>query len=498
MPMRSVAAVFLALSSATGALVAQAPPNPTSAQIGYGALKNRLRPQGELAAQIAVIDSGIALANRHGQTAEVRRLIAKGTALLNNRPWTDEDDFRQSLSVRSEQLFVDPAHPYRVRLEQTFAPTLALRTAPSARVSIRPLGGAEATAQTSRPLAEFADIGRDLRDAPFRMDLDLSSVADGNYLLDVEVLDSARSLGRASLRIAVLRGFRARLAALETAATSAPPAVRADLLFPSDYVRKIEQGLIEIGRFNQATDLTAAEEVAAAVKAGKDPFAGRTGHFERHYVLESVNEIMPYRVFVPSTFVPGKRMPLLIALHGAGGTEDGFMDGYEGQLPALAEKHGYIVASPLGYRPTGGYGSPILARGRMSELSEQDVMQVLARMRRDYPVDERRIYLMGHSMGGIGTWHLGSKYPEIWAALGSFAGMGAPQTMTRMKAIPQFVVHGDADFTVPVARSRAMVEEMKKLGVDHRYIEVAGGGHGNVVTPNLAAMFEFFNAKKRP
>ena len=46
-------------------------------------------------------------------------------------------------------------------------------------------------------------------------------------------------------------------------------------------------------------------------------------------------------------------------------------------------------------------------------------MQVLARMRRDYKVDDSRIYLMGHSMGAIGTWLLGAKYPDIWAALGT-------------------------------------------------------------------------------
>jgi predicted peptidase len=50
-------------------------------------------------------------------------------------------------------------------------------------------------------------------------------------------------------------------------------------------------------------------------------------------------------------------------------------------------------------------------------------------------------------MGAIGTWFLGAKYPDIWAALGTVAGTGNPQTMTAMKHIPQFVVHGDADPT---------------------------------------------------
>jgi predicted esterase len=47
--------------------------------------------------------------------------------------------------------------------------------------------------------------------------------------------------------------------------------------------------------------------------------------------------------------------------------------------------------------------------------------------------------------------------------------MGTPETVARMKAIPQFVVHGDADPTVAVAGSRAMVAEMRTLGADVTY-----------------------------
>jgi predicted peptidase len=124
-------------------------------------------------------------------------------------------------------------------------------------------------------------------------------------------------------------------------------------------------------------------------------------------------------------------------------------------------------------------------------------MQVLARIRQGYKIDERRIYLMGHSMGAIGTWFLGAKYPDIWAALGLIAGLGNPQSVAAMRHIPQFVVHGDADPTVPVAGSRSMVAEMKKLGVDYVYVEVPGGNHTEIAVPNLAAMFEFFNAKRK-
>jgi len=490
----------LLLTLLASAAFAQSAPNTTLALIGYNALKTSAKPQGELGAQIAALDTAIRAAQQRGQTAEVRHLIAKGTALLSNRVWADTNDYRQSLVLRTEHLFVDPALPYSVRLEQTYAPSIALAANLTALATLRsaPLPGPRPPDAAPRTLNQFTDISRDLRDSPLRMELNLAGTPNGDYILEVFVSDSTRPLGSARMRITVFANLGPRLAALETQATAASPDIRADLRYPGDYVRKIDRGVIAIGGFNVAAELASADSIAASAAAGKNPFVGRTAGFERHYVLESAGEIMPYRVFVPSAYDGKTAMPLIIALHGAGGTEDGFMDGYGGVVPKLAEQHGYLVATPLGFRIDGGYGSPIMNAGRNAEPSEQDVMQVLARMRQDYKVDDRRIYLMGHSMGGIGTWHLGAKYPAIWAALGSFSGMGFPAAEARLKSIPQFVVHGDADATVPVERSRAMVAEMKRLGVDHRYIEVAGGNHVNIVEPNLAALFDFFDTKRRP
>jgi predicted peptidase len=100
-------------------------------------------------------------------------------------------------------------------------------------------------------------------------------------------------------------------------------------------------------------------------------------------------------------------------------------------------------------------------------------------------------------MGGIGTWALGAKYPELWAALAPISGYGSPGSLEKMRAIPEIVVHGDADDVVPVSGSRAMVAEMKKLGVEVKYIEVPGGSHINVPGPNMAAIFDFFDAHRK-
>lgn len=492
-----IASVILVVAAP---LAAQAPPNLASARVRYNSLKNSVKPDGELKVQIDIIDKEMAEASRLGQTAQLRRLLAKGTALLGKRGWTDQDDYDQSLVLRTDRVFVDSSALYPVRLEQLYAPSLELTSALTARATVRALLAQPAAAPDSRVLGEFSDVSRDLRDAPLAMDLDLSNVPDGVYMLDVNVLDGASVIGSASLRIAVQQRLAARLSALESAALSAPESVRADIRYPADYLRRVNRGLMEQGPFDLARELTEAESIATAARGGTDPFIGRTGDFERHYVLDDANEIMPYRVYVPKTYDASRPLPLVVALHGLGGTEDSWMDAYGRQLPALAEKHGYIAVSPLGYRVDGFYGYSYgndAASRRKQALSERDVMEVLARMRQHYRIDDTRIYLMGHSMGAIGTWALAAKYPDIWAALGPIAGTGNPQSVSNIKHIPQFVVHGDADPTVPVAGSRNMVAQMKALGVAHVYVEVPGGNHTDIAVPNLPAMFEFFAAQRR-
>jgi len=159
--------------------------------------------------------------------------------------------------------------------------------------------------------------------------------------------------------------------------------------------------------------------------------------------------------------------------------------------PALCHYH-CRAAVRFACRHGAGPAEPDGGQGQL-----QYAMQVLEEMKKNHRIDEKRIYLTGHSMGAIGTWYLAAKYPDIWAAIAPFSGYGLPANVAKMKGLPAIVIHGDADPTVPVAGSRLMVEALKKLGVDHRYIEVPGGNHMNVVQPNFAAVFEFFNQHRK-
>jgi len=97
----------------------------------------------------------------------------------------------------------------------------------------------------------------------------------------------------------------------------------------------------------------------------------------------------------------------------------------------------------------------------------------------------------------IGAWKIAPKYPDIWAAIAPFSGAGVPATLERIRTVPEIIVHGDADPTVNVSGSRNMVAKLKELGVEHKYIEVPGGVHSDVVAPNLKAVIEFFDSHRK-
>jgi predicted peptidase len=231
----------------------------------------------------------------------------------------------------------------------------------------------------------------------------------------------------------------------------------------------------------------------------------------RSYNFTQAGRSMEYELFVPSSYNPSRPAPLLVALHCLGAVARDVIR-YQG-LTEEAEKRGYIVVAPMGYNERGWYGSR--GDGRPStrgaaandpenvgELSELDVMNVVGIVRKEFNVDPDRMYLMGHSMGGGGTMHIGTKNPELWAAfaLAAPALQGSPDQLSGIATKPLIVIQGDQDTLVNVEGTRRWVAKMKELGMKHTYVEVAGGDHMKVATHNpdfMRQVFELFDASRR-
>jgi predicted peptidase len=161
----------------------------------------------------------------------------------------------------------------------------------------------------------------------------------------------------------------------------------------------------------------------------------------------------------------------------------------------------------MGYNSSGWYGVKIPfksgkdkdAPANLPELSEMDVMNVLAIVRKDFTIDDNRIYLLGHSMGGGGTIHIARKNPDLFAALAPIAPalFGKPSELDKIKHVPIILVQGDKDNLVKVERVRPWADMMKKLEMKHEYIEVPGGDHINIAFTKMPDIFAFFNKHKK-
>jgi len=445
-----------------------------------------------------------------GNTGEARRRIYHALTLLAGQQWTARQEFAAALLLRTNTRVADLSRPLVAQLSQIYPATLQPQTGWRVHVSMHegiPGRSGPSPGKLCRDGGVVEGVPRDLIDEPFSFEADSAGCGEGVRVLVAELLDGQTSVRKLWTGIHVVDGFEARAADLRERVkkVSGHESAKATVLAPVDLARLMNLGRREFARADFAAELRHSQDLLRDLEASRDPLWQAVGNHKRHYFFTEAGEIMPYRVYVPSAYKPGARLPLVIVLHGLGGTEDTFLGRGGGLVQKLAEQHRFIVAAPLGYRINGQYGSSIrrftdAARKRIVEFSERDVLNVLSLVSEEYGTDPDRTYLTGHSMGGGGTWYLGQKYAEKWAAIAPIAGP-APDVSAypfdRLKGMPVLVCHGDADATVPVASSRAMVAALKSRGMSPRYREVAGASHGSVVETVMAEIFDFLAVHSR-
>ncbi|MGH9145184.1 MAG: prolyl oligopeptidase family serine peptidase [Vicinamibacterales bacterium] len=213
----------------------------------------------------------------------------------------------------------------------------------------------------------------------------------------------------------------------------------------------------------------------------------------RSYFFKEAGHNSDYKLFVSTKYQADTPAPLVVALHPFNTAPQGIML-YQG-LMDLAEARGYIVVAPSGHNLRAWYGPG-------GELSELDMLNVLSAVRAQYTVDSKRIYLMGHSMGGGATWYFGMKYPDLWAAIAPVAPAISlsPDDLVAIKGTSVIVVQGDSDPSVNVEATRRWIAKMKELGMTYEYVEISGGDHTSIISrspENMQRIFDFFDKARR-
>jgi poly(3-hydroxybutyrate) depolymerase len=180
---------------------------------------------------------------------------------------------------------------------------------------------------------------------------------------------------------------------------------------------------------------------------------------------------LKYRLYCPHREGRLSSYPLLVVLHGSGerGSDNRKQLRF---LPSLIVRPDYQQRFPC------CVVAPQCPEGQSWDPQARNVLDLIEHIVQEYPIDARRIYLMGQSMGGSGTWLLASLRPDLFAAAVPIAGGGDPQFAGRLISLPIWAIHGDADRIVPVTDTRSIVTAIRQAGGSPIYTELQNVGHG--------------------
>lgn len=195
---------------------------------------------------------------------------------------------------------------------------------------------------------------------------------------------------------------------------------------------------------------------------------------------------MPYRLFRPKATGP---LPLVVYLHGSGGQGDdnlkqmGLGNVFGTRVWALPDHQRrfpcYVVApqTDRGWvRYEQGPGDSVARVVPGLGDGARLAFEVIEALVREFPIDPRRIYLSGQSMGGAGAWHLLAQRPNYFAAAAILCGSRGVDAVDAIRT-PLWNFHGAADAVVPVQVSRERIAALRKAGARPLSTEYAGVGH---------------------
>lgn len=191
--------------------------------------------------------------------------------------------------------------------------------------------------------------------------------------------------------------------------------------------------------------------------------------FECMLANQDTSALYPHKIYLPKDYVPQKndKLPLIVFLHGANAIGDDFQKVQQEGLAKLMEENKKLPCIVVAPQCPDNENSWVPAK----------VKYLVDKIIKLYPVDEKRIYITGLSMGGFGTWATLESYPDLFAAAAPICGGGDPNDVTEIKSIPIWCFHGDSDNVVPIRFSQNIVNALKQIGGNVQFTVYPGVGH---------------------
>ena len=184
-----------------------------------------------------------------------------------------------------------------------------------------------------------------------------------------------------------------------------------------------------------------------------------------------------YRLFVPANYDPAVRYPLVLALHGAGerGTDNEAHVRVHRLATAWADpvsqaaNPAFVLAPQV--PPNLRWSSDADPDNTAFEPVELATLDALAAVEAEFNIDADRVYVVGLSLGGHGTWDFISRLPGRFAAAVPMSGRGFVSQADDIQRVPIWAFHGESDTVVPASETRRVVQAMEDLGREVIYTD---------------------------
>jgi predicted esterase len=338
-----------------------------------------------------------------------------------------------------------------------------------------------------RTLASAANA---IGELPQKIQLPLRNIPAGDHRLQYEVTLNEKALAQGSIGISVVEHLTERVARFEKLAaewTDASSTERATFQSLVRLLGNLAQGKSEESDY-PAARLVAELDGLALAKKDNAVYFNHTRPGQHWITLVTPRETngpmqtVPVRILAPAKSRNNSPMPLVIALHGAGGTENLFFDGYgNGKIVSLCEQRGWLLVAPRCGQFGGGPNLPA----------------VINELRRRYPIDADKVFLVGHSMGAAFAVQAACQEPTRFAGVVALGGSGFVRPSENLKKLPFYLGCGTEDFALSGARS--LKARLEKAGVEHVSMhEFESIEHLGIVQQALADAFHMFDAIVHP
>ncbi len=198
--------------------------------------------------------------------------------------------------------------------------------------------------------------------------------------------------------------------------------------------------------------------------------------------------IMPYRIYVPEDYDEETEYPLVVFLHGAGerGKDNDLQ--LKNAVQTLFDRDDGLMKQSIVIAPQCNTDNQWVdtpwANGNYSvdQIPESDELGAVVALTESiagkYSIDKTRIYAMGVSMGGFGTWDLIIRHNDVFAAAAPMCGGGDPSKASLLVNTPIYTFHGTADKSVPYSGTAEMVRAIEDEGSRViNFVSYDGDGH---------------------